>query len=76
MKLFLEDEFGNKAEIREVKGIGEGDLIILLDCHCREKDIEVLEKYFSEKFERKVIVLDGRVAEIMTVPTKNDSTKS
>lgn len=76
MNLYLEDELGNRTQVREVGSVGEGDLIIFLHSSYRAKDIEDMEKYFSEKFERKVIVLDGRVAEIMTVPPKNDSTKS
>ena len=76
MNLYLEDEVGNRTQVREVGSVGEGDLIIFLHSSYRAKDIEDMEKYFSEKFERKVIVLDGRVAEIMTVPPKIESTKS
>ena len=71
MKLYLEDDSGNQKEIKEVNGIGEGDIIIRLSFAVRESDIRRMEESLSKKFDRKVIVLDCSVAEILTVPPKN-----
>lgn len=71
MKLYLEDEYGNRKQIEKVVGVTEGDIILMTKVCMRESDVERMEKVLSEKFERKVIVLDEKIKEILTLPPKN-----
>lgn len=73
MKLFVRDEKGIYIEVENVKSIGRGDIIVRLKRVCREEAIEEMEKYLSNKFGRKVILLDGRYGEILTLPPENDA---
>ena len=70
MKLYLEDENGNRTRVEKLIGIGEGDIVIRLATLMRESDINRMEINLSEKLNRKVIVLDARVDEILVVPPK------
>ena len=70
MKLYLEDEHGNRKQIKKVVGMTEGDIILMIETCMRDDDIERMEQKLSKKFERKVIVLDGRITEILTLPPK------
>lgn len=70
MKLYLEDENGNRTRVEKLIGIGEGDIVIRLATLMRESDIIRMETNLSEKLNRKVIVLDARVDEILVVPPK------
>lgn len=70
MKLYLEDENGNRTRVEKLIGIGEGDIVIRLATLMRESDIKRMETNLSEKLNRKVIVLDARVDEILVVPPK------
>ena len=73
MKLYLEDENGNRTSVEKLSGIGEGDIVIRLATLMRESDIKRMETNLSEKLNRKVIVLDARVEEILIVPPKKQN---
>lgn len=73
MKLYLEDENGNRTRVEKLSGIGEGDIVIRLATLMRESDIKRMETNLSEKLNRKVIVLDARVEEILIVPPKKQN---
>lgn len=73
MKLYLEDENGNRTRVEKLSGIGEGDIVIRLATLMRESDIKRMETKLSEKLNRKVIVLDARVEEILIVPPKKQN---
>lgn len=53
--------------------IGEGTVVIRLNQSCRKEDLEEKEKYLADKFGRKVILLDARFGEILTLPPENGS---
>ena len=48
--------------------IGEGAIVIRFDRCCRKEELEEMEKELAEKFGRKIILLDARFGEIMTLP--------
>lgn len=48
--------------------IGEGAIVIRLNQCYRKETAEEMEKELAEKFERKVILLDSRFGEILTLP--------
>lgn len=73
MKLYLEDENGNRTRVEKLSGIGEGDIVIRLATLMRESDIKRMETNLSEKLNRKVIVLDARVEEILIVHPKKQN---
>ena len=73
MKLYLEDENGNRTRVEKLSGIGEGDIVIRLATLMRESDIKRMETNLSEKLNRKVIVLDARVEEILIVLPKKQN---
>lgn len=68
MKLCLRDDAGILTEIESVKNIGQGDVIIRLNQCSREEDIEKMERYLKRRLKRKVILLDARFGEILTLP--------
>lgn len=68
MKLYFEDEKGNKHEIEKVVGIQQGDVVLFAKVCFREETIKSIENYLSERFCRKVIILDGRFRDIVIVP--------
>lgn len=72
MKLFVRNEEGICIEVESVKNIGRGDIIIQLKSMQRQEDIEEMEKKMSNKFGRKVILLDDRYGEILTLPPEKD----
>lgn len=53
--------------------IGEGTVVIRLNQSCRKEDLEAMEKYLADKLGRKVILLDTRFGEILTLPPEKDS---
>ncbi len=55
-----------------VSMIGKGDIVIRLNMACGKDAIEEMEKELAEKFGRKVILLDARFGEIMTLPPKKE----
>lgn len=66
MRLYCKD--GQIIEARDVSIIGKGDIVIRLNMSCRKETIEEMEKELAEKFGRKVILLDTRFGEILTLP--------
>ncbi len=48
--------------------IGEGTVIIRLNQCCRKEELKEMEEELAEKFGRKVILLDARFGEILTLP--------
>ena len=55
-------------ELETVKVIEEGDIVIRANMRCGDESITEMEKKLSERFGRKVIVLDDRFGEILVVP--------
>lgn len=53
--------------------IGEGTVVIRLNQSCRKEDLEATEKYLADKLGRKVVLLDTRFGEILTLPPEKDS---
>lgn len=68
MKMYIEDDHGNIIECKELKSVGEGDLIVFLNIACLEEYAKRMERELSEKLNRNVVVLDSRVRDIMVVP--------
>ena len=52
--------------------IGEGAIVIRLGQCCRKETTEEMEKELAEKFGRKVILLDSRFGEILTLPPEKE----
>lgn len=48
--------------------IGEGTIVIRINQRCGKDEVEEVEKELAEKFGRKVILLDTRFGEILTLP--------
>lgn len=48
--------------------IGEGTIVIRLNPCCGNESIEKMEEYLGKKFGRKVIVLESKYGEILTLP--------
>ena len=48
--------------------IGEGTIVIRINQRCGKDEVEEVEKELAEKFGRKVILLDARFGEILTLP--------
>nr|WP_300790021.1 hypothetical protein [uncultured Acetatifactor sp.] len=48
--------------------IGEGTIAIRINQRCGKEEVEEVEKELAEKFGRKVILLDTRFGEILTLP--------
>ena len=71
MKL-IENRHGIIVDLREVGIIGKGDIIIRLDRCYRDETIKEMETNLSAKFGRKVILLDARYGEILTLPPEKN----
>jgi hypothetical protein len=62
------DDYGRQYTVNSINGIvGEGDIILRTDIHLHPADILAYEKQFTEKFGRKVIVLDAKWGDIFTL---------
>lgn len=70
MKLFYENENGEHIELSEIQSIGEGDIVIKLNCVMSKVDIENIEHELSKKFDRNVIILDAKFSDVLIVPPK------
>ena len=53
---------------KSVRVIGEGTIVIRLNQCCSNESIEKMEEYLGKKFGRKVIVLESKYGEILTLP--------
>ena len=71
MELLLKDENGRIVPIEQIGELNEGDIVIRTSTFLHREDRKEFEKELSNKFGRKVIVLDARVLEILVVPPKN-----
>ncbi|MCI8801081.1 MAG: hypothetical protein HFH88_14910 [Lachnospiraceae bacterium] len=69
---FIENRHGIIADLREVGIIGKGDIIIKLNRCYSDEIIEEMEMNLSAKFGRKVILLDARYGEILTLPPEKN----
>ena len=62
------DDSGNEFEVSEIsKVVGSGDIVLISSTPLRKKDAEDLEEYYSSKFDRKVIILDARIAKVLQI---------
>ncbi len=68
MKLYLEDDDGKMYEIEKTKVLHPGDVVVFLNQCMRPKDIGEIEKNLSIRMGRKVVVLDARFRDIVTLP--------
>lgn len=68
MKLYFEDDKGNKTEIARAAGLQEGDVVLFLNVIYREQYIREMENDLSLKMGRKVIILDTRFRDIVVLP--------
>ena len=68
MKLFIEDDNGNRHEIEKVAGLQQGDVVLFMKPCFRDETIKSFENYLSERFGRKVIILDGRFRDVVIIP--------
>lgn len=73
MKLYLEDDNGIRYEIQKAMGLQAGDVILFANICCRKSDICRMEYCLSSKFNRKVIILDGRFRDIAVIPPVLDA---
>lgn len=72
MELLIKDENGKLIQIEQIGELNAGDVVIRLSTLLSDGAIKYYEKELQKRFDRKVIVLDARVSEIMVVPPKND----
>lgn len=68
MKLYLKDDDGKMYEIEQAKVMQPGDVVVLLNYCMRERETKILEKNLSIKLGRKVVVLDAKFRDIVTLP--------
>lgn len=68
MRLYFEDDKGNRSAVEKAVGLSHGDIVLFLDRCYREKDLEEMEVFMAKKFGRKVIILDWRYRDIVVVP--------
>lgn len=68
MRLYFEDDKGFKHEVEKAVETQPGDIVLFARPCFREEVIRSLETYMSERFGRKVILLDGRFRDIVVVP--------
>ena len=62
------DDNGNEFEVSEIsKVVGSGDIVLISSTFLRKEDTEELEEYYSSKFDRKVIILDERIAKVLQI---------
>ena len=59
-------------EFEGVSGIGPGTIVIRLTAPCSKGERWEMEKELSEKFGRKVILLNPMFGEILTLPPEKE----
>lgn len=66
MKLYLEDDNGQKIEVTPLRDLGsETDVIILMTKACWPKErIKEEEDYYSHKFGKRVVIVEGMYSDI------------
>ena len=71
MELLLKDENGRIVPVEQIGELNVGDIVIRMSMFLHGDHREEIEKELSNKFGRKVIVLDAGISEILVVPPKN-----
>lgn len=72
MKLLIEDDEGRQYEIKQAAEMQPGDVVLFANPCFRDETIKSMEDYISRRVGRKVIILDGRFRDIMTLPLFKD----
>lgn len=70
MRVFIEDDSGNKIECEKLKCIGEGDIVIISEIALDELTTKKLELELTDKLDRKVIILPKYFRDIRVLPPK------
>lgn len=73
MKRVIEGGKSFFIEEKAVTVIGKGIIVIRFNQFCRKEELEEMEKELTEKFGRKVVLLDARFGEILTLPPEKNS---
>lgn len=68
MKIILRNNNGAEIEVEKINCLSEGDLILKSRMRIHDEQKRKIEDYYTEKFNRRVIVLDGMIDEIFTIP--------
>lgn len=71
MELLFKDENGRIVPVEQIGELNVGDIVIRMSMFLHRDHREEIEKELSNKFGRKVIVLDAGISEILVVPPKN-----
>jgi len=67
-ELFLRTDDGKEVPLEKVEGLDNGKItVVRVNTHLRPADVSTYEKELSIKFDRKVIVLDLRFGEILSI---------
>lgn len=69
MELLLKDENGRIVPVEQIGELNVGDIVIRMSMFLQRDHREEIEKELSNKFGRKVIVLDAGISEILVIPT-------
>lgn len=74
MKLYLEDDNGNKIEVTPLQELdSETDVIILMSKRFWTKeDMFEAEEYYSYKLGKRVVIIDGTFDKILGITKKDD----
>lgn len=69
MKLYLEDDNGQKLEVTQIQELPIGTDIIILksDKLWYIEDVEEAERYYTRKFKKKVVIVDAAFSEILGI---------
>ena len=75
MKLYLEDDNGEKIEVTPLQELdSKTDLIVLMSKMCwSKKSMTDAEKYYTQKFGKKVVIVDGAFDKILGIAKKDDA---
>ena len=69
MKMIIERDDGSKVEVREIESIPADAkaLILFVQPLMRQKDIDEMERSFTEKTGKRCVVVDGRIQRVLSV---------
>lgn len=70
MRVYIEDDKGNKIECERVDCIGEGDIVIISEILLNESHLRKLEMKLTDRLDRKVIILQPYFKDIRVLPPK------
>ena len=68
MQLYMKDDNGRLYEIERAKELLQGNVVVFLTRSMHEKDVEEIEKMLQRKLGRKVVALDAKFRDIVTLP--------